>query len=124
MSAFLPLPCTQAGKRHYCINSKVIRSGDIEGECEKLMSTVGWGCKHSRSNNSNNKKCVLQNEVCAVCMYLAWGGGEYVCDLCVSCPSTRAAMPATVPCSLSLCVTCVSAAPLHVLQCPLLFLVA
>lgn len=43
--------CVQGARPHYCINSAVIRKGNIDAECEELLKD-GMGCKYKKNANS------------------------------------------------------------------------
>jgi hypothetical protein len=39
----------QGSRPHYCINKSVMRTGNIDGECEKLLKEEGGGCQYKKA---------------------------------------------------------------------------
>jgi hypothetical protein len=39
----------QGSRPHYCINKAVIRTGNIDGECEKLLKEEERGCSYKKA---------------------------------------------------------------------------
>jgi hypothetical protein len=42
-------PVLQGSRPHYCINKSVIRTGNIDGECEKLLKEEERGCLYKKA---------------------------------------------------------------------------